>query len=331
MTTPDAELDQAPAATATDTTTGTDQAPAAIPAPHVAEQADDGDLDLLDTSEEGEGEGEGAEPQDDDEPEQSTIQPIGPGEDASEEEVAEWRTRHGVPDEPSGYQPPQIEGVNWNQDALGPVLDIVHRHNVPQEALAAALTAYGQQVAAQQVKLAEADKALRTETRDALTQKWAGAYDHRMQVAKEGARLLPPSLRQALKTARTVDGKRVADLPELAEAMLAIGRLTQKGKPVPTSDEERLAEIVKVRDANIDEYYQRGFDKEALEVGRRIAAKGQPAPVALAPADAAEERELVQLMSENVDAYQYRQWRGSGKTGGERLLELRRKRDGAAA
>ncbi len=338
MTMTDEALDQQPGAAGPETATGTDQAPAAIPAPHVAEQADDGDLDLLDLdADPGDGEGEDAADTSAAQPPEDAERPAWQRpEGLKGDDLVDWKLEQGLPTDVTGYEVKLdlAEGqtiTETGQLLIDGLKTFAVEHDLSPPAVNGLAKWYDAQVKAQQAKLAESDKALRTETQATLTEKWRGSYEPRMEVAREGARLLPQPLRAMLRVARTPDGRRIAHTSEFAEAMLAIGRLrTGKGASVQTSDEERLAEIASVRTANIDDYYAKGLDKEALEVGRRIAAKGQPAPVALSPADAQEERELVQLLSEDVDSYRYRQWRGSGKTGSERLLEIRRKREGTA-
>src|SRR5688572_24008452 len=52
----------------------------------------DVDVSAIDLNGEETGEGEGGS--------ETSVKPIGPGDDATDEELADWRTEHGVPDDP---------------------------------------------------------------------------------------------------------------------------------------------------------------------------------------------------------------------------------------
>jgi hypothetical protein len=310
-------------------------APAPTPATNTTEQTDD--LDLL--GDDGEDDGTAADdgvetdaPADEPDTERPAWQrPDGLDGDA----LIDWKEAQGLPTDPDGYtidlklgEGEQVTEVG--QQLLAGLKQFGVENDMPEPALNGLANWYNDQLKALQAKFAESDKALRTETRNVLTQKWAGAYDHRMEVVKAGARLLPQGLRAALKVARTPDGRRVSDTPEFAEALLAIGRLTTKGKQAVTSDDQRRADIEKIMNTDIDRYNREGLGQEYLALARKRDAT-PVRTVTLSPAEAAEELELLQHMSEDVGAYQHRQWRGSGKTGSDRLLELRRKRAGEAA
>jgi hypothetical protein len=321
-----------PAATGIDTTGGAAAPPPSSPAPAEHEGADD--LDLLADDYDGD---DGDDGTDATEADAGADRPAWARPEGLEgDALAQWKSDQGLPTSADDYEVEidlrEGEAITESgQHLINGLKDFAVQNDLPPPAVSGLVKWYDAQVKAQQAARAEADKVQRKSTRDTLTQKWAGAFDQRMTVAKEGARLLPQGLREALKTARTPDGKRVGDLPELAEALLAIGRLTQQGKSVPTSDQDRLAEIENVLRSDVGEYRRQGLDKEHLEILRKRDGNAQARPRGtLTAAEEAEERDLVQQMSTDIDSHR-RQWRGTGKSGSDRLLELKRKRAGEIA
>jgi hypothetical protein len=309
----------------------TEKAPAsaseATPAP--AEKS--ADLDLLDT-------GDPAVAAPPAEPADNADRPAWQRPDGLEgDALAQWKEAQGLPTDAAGYEIDLGLGegqsiTETGQQLIDGLKEFAVANDLPAPTVSGLVKWYDAQLKAQQAKLAEGDKTLRASTHATLSKQWGSIYDQRIKVAKEGAKLFPESVREMLKTARTPDGRRVSDTPEFAEALLAIGRLAQKGKNVPTSDEDRLAEIDNVMNTDIDAYKRQGLDQERLALMRKAEAKGQTrTPGSLTAAEAQEEREIVQLMNEDVGTYMHKMWRGSGRTASDRLLELRRKRAGDAA
>jgi hypothetical protein len=335
----DNNLDQAPADTGTDTTgsVGTDKAPASAPAADAGHnEADDGDIDLLDGYE---GE-EGGEPADASAAQQTDAgdrpawqRPEGLDGDA----LAEWKERQGLPTDVAGYEikldlreGEQISEVG--QQLIDGLKDFAVENDLPPPAINSLANWYNKQIEAHQTRLAESDRTLRAETRDVLTERWGDTYADRMQIAKEGVRVLPQALRQMLKEARTPDGKRITHTPEFALALYEIGRLRgRKGNTVPPTDDQRLAEITKVMNSDIDAYRAQGLDKERLDIMRKREGNRQSTPSTLTPAEAQEAADLVQMMQTDIDTYRYKPYRGTGRPAADRLLQLQRKQAGEAA
>jgi hypothetical protein len=298
-----------------DSVTGNPPAP---PADQHLETADEA-LDLLADD----GEDDGGEPEGDAAPEAS-VKPIGPSEDATEEQIAEWRAEHGVPDDPTGYEAPAVEGVEWNTEALNPIHEIAHRHNVPKLAVADALVAYAKQVQAQHAAVKQRDAENAKAVRSALSADEIAAV-------KSAAKAMPAQLRQMLNQARGPDGTRVINNPEVLR-MITAAYGAQPGNrtahtTVPdarTSLQTELAEIdsVMYRDAGDLSRPWKNTGRSAADRKAEIMAEiGKHPP---AGRHAEEERALLKLLQEDAPTFEYSPtWRGTGKTAAQRLYELR--------
>jgi hypothetical protein len=321
----DTAIAQSPAPDASATPT---PAPAPIPptaAPPVAEQVqDDEGLDLLaDDGDEAGADVDGSEGEDGSE----TIKAIGPGDDASAEEITAWRAEHGVPDAPDGYSAPTIEGIEWNADSLGPIHEIANRHNVPQQAVADALAEYGKQIQTQQAAIrqrdAEAAKAVRSELTEA-----------EIVSVKTAARAMPVELRQMLNTAVLPDGTRLVNQPEVLR-LIAAGYGTKGGNPPPLRDNrtmlrEELNEIDALMNRDIGEYHRpwRATGVSASDRRMQIMRElGNESPAKPSAVDVRTEvRKLEQLRGSDPQMFQFGSWPGA-RSPAERLAAIQQGRD----
>ncbi len=189
--------------------TAPDKAPASTPAPEASHQAEDADLDLLaDDVDGGEGEdaegtrAEGKTGEADAERPPAWQRPADlAGPDADPDAVAEWKTRQGLPVEADDYQIDLElkEGEHVSeagQQLLDGLKEFGVEHDLPAPAVNGLAKFYKEQLQEQEVRLAEADKTLRAETRATLQEIWGDQHDERLEIAKEGARVLPQGLRR---------------------------------------------------------------------------------------------------------------------------------------
>lgn len=117
-----------------------------------------------------------------------------PGENATPEQVAEWRKLVGAPDKPDGYGPLKPEklpaGAEWSDELAGKLAEIGIKHHLPKAALAdiVALNLSAQEAAAQKNGAdAEAYVAQQTE---ALKKEWGQGYDENLAQSVKAAKLL---------------------------------------------------------------------------------------------------------------------------------------------
>ncbi|GAT33290.1 hypothetical protein TSACC_21703 [Terrimicrobium sacchariphilum] len=113
-----------------------------------------------------------------------------PGKDAKPEEVAAYRKAVGIPDEPTKYniKPEQLpDGFTWPADeAIKPILEVAHRHNIPEAALRELI---GANIGAQAAASAELAKAQLEEGKAQLQREWGDKFGANIQRAAAAAKL----------------------------------------------------------------------------------------------------------------------------------------------
>jgi hypothetical protein len=235
------------------------------------------------------------------------------------------------------YTPPAIDGVEWADDALKPIIGVAARHGVSEAALSEALTTYGEVIQQQQARLVEMDRAASKETTAALTERLGSkeAAETYVATAREAAALMPKSLREALKQARLPNGQLVAHMPELTEFLHNIAsRPAQATKPFsirqPQGNREMLQEearqLNELMRTDIDQYRRewRGSGQTGsarlLAIRRELAAEGPTRP-SQGDLDS-EERALLRLRRTDPQNFAHGDWNGSGRPGAERLVAI---------
>jgi hypothetical protein len=243
--------------------------------------------------------------------EETTVKPIGPGDDATDDELDAWRAEHGVPDDPADYEAPEVEGVEWDFDALAPILQIAHDHNLPAKPIADALAAYGERVKAQQAEIRQRDRELAKALRSELSEAEIAAV-------KSAAKAMPAELRTMLNTARLPDGTRLVNQPDLLRMIASTYGTGREHQAAPQRQDHRtmlqqeLAELSALRDRNIDEYWKpwrttgKSGSERVLEIMRELGDEGPAKPNA---SDLrAEEQELVRLSKSDPARFSYGSW-----------------------
>jgi hypothetical protein len=177
---------------------------------------------------------------------------------------AEALPPEGVPETAEDYQPPSIDGVNWDTNRLSPIMQAAWEHDIPQEAVAAALEAYATQVQQQQADLKRQDAQMMAAVRRQLTPGERGAID-------AAASAMSKDLRTALKGARTASGELLLANQEFLHLLANLNR--SGGNPTPVTraqdDAAREAEIRQVMKRDMSEYFGRSLDRELAAILRR--------------------------------------------------------------
>jgi hypothetical protein len=318
----DGDLDDTGQTATPEPATGSDKAPASAPAPESAQQDDGNVLDLLDLDAEGD---DGAEAAESDAPEQPTVRPIGPPDGADEEAVAEWRQQHGIPEDVSGYEPPVVDGIEWDQGALSPILEVAHRHNLPMQSVADALAEYGKQVQAQQAQIKQRDIANTRAARAALGEDGVAA-------ARSAAKAMPADLRTILNQARGPDGARIINHPDVLR-MIAAAYGPKEGRTSMTQDLKAEAEKIDAEmyaDASSLTRPYRGnpnmtVSDRRLQIARELdaAAATQARHTAHRDAGSDEERQLLAMHRNDPQFFEFGRWKDSTISPAQRLYDLR--------
>lgn len=143
-------------------------------------------------------------------------------DDATQEQVAEYRDANNIPLESSGYYDALDEGLVIGDDdkaVLDPILDIAHQNNVPADVMAQMITSQ-MQAYADEAKAVETNDALhQQEAQTALRQTWGNEFETNLNLAKKTLSDMPEGLRDELMNARFMDGKGVMNSPEFIAYM----------------------------------------------------------------------------------------------------------------
>lgn len=206
--------------------------------------------------------------------------------DGTPEQQAKWREENGLPKAPTDYKPAAIDGHEWTE-ADKPLLDAfftkMHAENATQGQVDAALAVYADVLSGAKAQQAEMDKALKLEAEDELRGKFGNDYRGNMNLYKRlltDAEVFPEGLGEVLATARTADGKRLANLPGVAEFFINIARdrygdagmLTGSEAKQLDDEESQARQIMKT---DINRYYAEGWDKKLTAAIERKNGSGK--------------------------------------------------------
>lgn len=145
-------------------------------------------------------------------------------ENATPEQVAEFRKANDVPDKPDGYMEKLPEGMVigetdkalWAEFAKG-----MHDANMPKGVMTQVLAGYHQIAEKIASDRAEADKVFRTESDDALHAEWGGEYRGNLgTIMNYMNATFGEDTANNLLGARLSDGKPLANSPAILKALL---------------------------------------------------------------------------------------------------------------
>ena len=236
--------------------------PGSAPAPAPTSDADGLDFDFgdtdsdLDTDDGTGGDDDGGAP--------AEIVPLGPPEGATKEQAAEWRAQHGIPHDPTGYQAPKVDGITWNTQALAPILEAMHAHNIPREAVADALQTYAEQVQQQQADLKRQDRERMAEVRQKLTPSERGAIDAASQTMSR-------ELRTSIRQARLPSGELLLHSAEFLSLLANLNRQPGATNRVAMAQNDAaLEETARLHmRTDIEKYYREKWDQKLAAILNR--------------------------------------------------------------
>lgn len=196
-----------------------------------------------------------------------------------------------VPDEPSGYEIPQIEGYTWtdaDQAAAEPFLEAFHAQGLSQAAADALLETYGQRIVEIRQQVDQSDASSAKAAKVELARTWGGqeAVSENIETIKEflaDESRIPGDVATMIAEARAPNGQRLLNTPAFVELLYqAASRQTSQPSQAPRAG-----------------YVPR-------------------------PGYANERAEIMDLMTSDIDQYNYGNWKGSGVTPSARLLQIMR-------
>lgn len=209
-------------------------------------------------------------------------------DDASEEQIKEWREANNVPLEASGYKLDMGDTVlsDGDERILGEVSAIAHKHNIKADAYQEMTTAWMNAREAEIAKQEELDNLQAVETQRALADVWGKENIERNRNAIKGLlnSKLPEPMRELLLNSRAGDGRALFNHPEIMQffADLAFD-INPAGAVLPNDGaglngvKDRIAEIEKYMADDPDAYFKDQKVQEELrqlyEVQEKIEAQ----------------------------------------------------------
>lgn len=208
------------------------------------------------------------------------------GDDASEEEVAAWREENGIPKEAKAYEIPKVAGYKWtdgDQPLIGSFKEYAHKGNYTQTQMDLAAEWYAK--TSQDLQEQAAEAIARTDSEDSETIKdrlraevGPAEFKPTLQIMKrllDDPEIMPGGLGHYLLISRYPDDNGVSRklfnnehmvrfLRNIAEDTYGPGSMVSGD--ARTSAGNRRAELEKLMETNIDEYYRSGAEKELREL-----------------------------------------------------------------
>lgn len=212
-------------------------------------------------------------------------------DNASEEEVAEYRKAAGIPETPDGYQitlPNAEQASDADKEVLSAILETAHKTNTPPANLKAIADIYfakQQEFAARQ---AEEAKRSAAETIRTLRSEWSREWDLNMRVMDDTLDQYTGNRGGELASLRLANGQPLATHElfarfvvnagrELAPAaVLEYGGSGSGGKPI----EEQIEEGLAVMNTDPNKYFSDAHQKKMAalyEAQEKLRSRGQAA------------------------------------------------------
>jgi hypothetical protein len=215
-------------------------------------------------------------------------------DNATDAQKAEWRKENGIPEKPTDYKLPEIQGFEWSEadkPIVGSFIEALHSADVPQGVVDKALGWYAEFTGQQREAQFEADKSSKQTAEDALRTEFGNEYRPSINLLGrylKDADVFPNDLGTQILTARTADGSRLINNPDLIR--LLVGQARDKyGETSMISANEATAlssredEIIKIMNTDIDRYWReknakgQSMQEELAEIQARKSGKPRAA------------------------------------------------------
>ena len=130
-------------------------------------------------------------------------------DNATDEEVAAYRKANGIPDEATGYFDALGDLTVGDDDKpiVEQFLSAMHETNAPPALVKAAVATYYQIVEEQAAAEANADRAMQSESIEALREEWGPDYKRNLNAMHNYLETLPETVRSAFTHGRGADGR----------------------------------------------------------------------------------------------------------------------------
>lgn len=199
-------------------------------------------------------------------------------EDATEDQIKEWREKNGVPQEPKGYLENLPDGLVFGENdekALEGFVERMHANNVDPATVNEALAWYKDYQEEVETAQVEADRGFRKDAEETLREEWGNEYRANVNAITNFLSSASEDLSNNLLGARLADGTLLGDNPEalkwlhsLANTMNPAGFVSPSGGGDQlTSVKEELDQIRELRRTDPDKYYK---DEKVQERFRQL-------------------------------------------------------------
>lgn len=189
-------------------------------------------------------------------------------ENATDEQVAQWREANGIPESPDAYKIEPGEGLQLGEEderIMKGVLGAAHKHNISNEAMNEITAAMLNGREAEFEAIEQQDNLDKMAATNAMKQAWGGDYTANVNLVKGFMAQLPEGVRDLFTNARLSDGRAVFNSPEVLAFFADTARkLNPAGTVVPNSNNPVQAisdEIARYEKMMRDDY--NGWHKDA--------------------------------------------------------------------
>jgi len=199
-------------------------------------------------------------------------------ENATDEQLAEYRTAHGIPDEATGYELDLGEGVTLSdsdQAIIDTMLPAAHAANLPNDAMSGLSKAFFEARAKQAAERHTQDELDKQTTDKLLREEWQSDFQANTNIFSAFVAGLPEDARQEFSNMRGPGGKGLANNPAIINSIVDLMRKADPtvtvvppndGNPLKTMDDE-LASLNKMMSEEPDKWYK---DQEAQRRWREL-------------------------------------------------------------
>lgn len=216
-------------------------------------------------------------------------------EDATEEEVANWRKENGVPEKAESYEIPKVAGYQWSgvdDPYIASFKEVAFKGNYTQTQLNAAADWYARTMAEQQDKYLETitgqDRADAEELDDTLRNE-LGRADYKpsrelvrrfLKDDETGFGAIKDSILSARYTDAEGKSRRLINNIDFTRKLIDLAHETYGDAAMISGDarsnmNNRKKEIEALMESDITEYHRKGWDKEYVEILERESKSGR--------------------------------------------------------
>ena len=189
------------------------------------------------------------------------------GEDATPEQIKEWRKEQGIPDDPKGYELPTLMDGKYDdldefgKESFDAMRAAFHAENLRPEAAAKIMEVANNLAVKQMERQAEQDAGRMETTEDTLRADWGAEFRKNINL---NAHFLNDKLGDTWTNvieARMPDGTRLADLPAFSKFINEMARMDGGGEVMMTGEvagaqgiDARIAEIENIMKTDLSKY-----------------------------------------------------------------------------